>query len=167
MNPEGVGHHAGKPLSGGGLSGASSHPKRARTPTPPSASTARRLKAQKREDTAPELAVRRELFARGLRYRLHQTILPGSRTRADIVFRAARVAVDVRGCFWHGCPEHGTTPKSNRDWWVEKLGQNRRRDESTEEALRAAGWQVVVIWEHEDVMEAADRIEDLVRRQTD
>lgn len=166
MTPEGVDRPSGNPPSDSGLSGASSHRKRARTPAPPSDSTARRLKAQKRENTAPELAVRRELFARGLRYRLHRAILPDSRTRVDIVFPAARVAVDVRGCFWHGCPAHGTTPKSNRDWWIEKLDQNRRRDESTEEALRAAGWQVVVIWEHEDVMEAADRIEELVRRQT-
>lgn len=69
----------------------------------------------------------------------------------------------VDGCFWHACPDHGTVPKANADWWAAKLARNIQRDRDTSEQLAAAGWQVVRIWEHEDPTAAADRIEALVR----
>lgn len=85
------------------------------------------------------------------------------RRRADVVFTKEKVAVYVDGCFWHSCPEHATVPKSNRDWWVDKLAANVRRDRDTDERLRAAGWEVIRVWEHADPSEAADAIEQVVR----
>ncbi len=79
------------------------------------------------------------------------------------MFRAAKVVVFVDGCFWHSCPVHGTMPKNNAEWWQQKLEANRRRDADTDLSLRASGWSVVRVWEHEDVRTAADRIEELVR----
>jgi len=74
-----------------------------------------------------------------------------------------QVAVFVDGCFWHGCPEHGTWPKSNIEFWREKIETNRRRDLDTNERLKAAGWEVVRVWEHENPDAAAERIAGLVR----
>jgi DNA mismatch endonuclease (patch repair protein) len=67
----------------------------------------------------------------------------------DFVFRARRLAVFVDGCFWHGCPKHGTIPKSNRDFWRAKLLANSRRDRCQRQELRRRGWTVVRIWQHE------------------
>jgi len=119
---------------------------------------------QPSRDTKPELALRRELHRRGLRYRVQQRLLPDARRTVDIVFSGPRVAVDVRGCFWHGCPEHWTRPKANRAWWEDKIAANRARDADTDDRLREAGWTVLVVWEHEDAAAAADRVEALVRR---
>lgn len=83
-----------------------------------------------------------------------------------MLFRGARIAVFVDGCFWHLCPEHGTMPKSNSEWWVAKLTGNVRRDRDTDELLRQAGWLPIRIWEHQDAVPAADAIEAIVRRRT-
>lgn len=115
-----------------------------------------------RRDTLPELALRSELHRRGLRFRVDRAPLRGLRSRADIVFGPARVAVYVDGCFWHSCPEHATRPKSNAEWWERKLRRNQERDAETDLALREQGWEVVRIWEHEDPVEAADRVEEAV-----
>lgn len=115
-----------------------------------------------RRDTRPELALRSELHRRGLRYRVDRAPLPGLRSRADLVFGPARVAVYVDGCFWHSCPEHGTKPKSNREWWDQKLSRNRERDSETDRVLHEHGWKVVRVWEHEDPVEAADRVQAAV-----
>ena len=98
-------------------------------------------------DTLPELALRRLLHARGLRYRVHARPLPEFRRTADLVFRPARVAVFVDGCFWHRCPEHGTHPKANSDYWTPKLDRNVARDRETDERLRREGWLVIRAWE--------------------
>jgi DNA mismatch endonuclease (patch repair protein) len=100
-----------------------------------------------------------------LRYRVDRPVLRELRRRPDIVFNPARVAVFVDGCFWHGCPQHATWPKHNADFWREKIETNRQRDVDTDLRFEGAGWQVVRVWEHEDVMAAADRIETLVRRR--
>lgn len=84
------------------------------------------------------------------------------RSRADIVFGRSKVAVFVDGCFWHRCPLHGTIPKNNRAWWIEKLDKNVARDERVDAELRAAGWLPVRIWEHEDPVTAAAQVEELV-----
>jgi DNA mismatch endonuclease, patch repair protein len=118
-----------------------------------------------RRDTLPELALRSELHRRGLRFRVDRAPLPGLRSRADIVFGPARVAVYVDGCFWHSCPEHATQPKANAEWWEQKLKRNRERDAQTNRALRENGWEVVRIWEHEDPVAAADRVELVVRER--
>ncbi|MHB1774325.1 MAG: very short patch repair endonuclease [Acidimicrobiales bacterium] len=116
-------------------------------------------------DTKPELELRRILHGRGLRYRVDRPVLPNVRRRADLVFAGVRVVVMVDGCFWHGCPQHATWPAHNADFWQEKIETNRRRDRDTDRRLRDAGWQVVRVWEHEDLHEAADRIELLVRER--
>lgn len=110
-------------------------------------------------DTGPEMALRRELFRRGRRYRLHRTPVDGLRCRPDIVFSAARVVVFVDGCYWHRCPTHATTPKANRGYWQAKFDRNVARDRRNDEALAAAGWTVVRVWEHQSVEEAADEVE--------
>ncbi len=81
----------------------------------------------------------------------------------DIAFTRSRVAVFVDGCFWHVCPVHATSPAANSQWWAEKLTKNRERDEATNAHLNELGWDVVRIWEHEDPVEAADRIAAVVR----
>lgn len=120
------------------------------------------MKEQRRRDTKPEIALRSELWRRGLRYRVDHKVV-GNRRRVDIAFRRARVAVFVDGCFWHMCPDHSSLPKTNREWWLAKLEANVARDESTNAELERAGWTVVRIWEHEDTALAADRVEELVR----
>jgi DNA mismatch endonuclease, patch repair protein len=119
------------------------------------------MQRQRRTDTTPEVALRRELHRRGLRYRLHVPVVD-RRRRHDIVFMSAKVVVDVRGCFWHGCPEHGTAPKSNAAWWADKLAANRRRDEDTGRKLADAGWTLLVAWEHENPGIVADRVQTAV-----
>ena len=118
-----------------------------------------------RRDTAPEIAIRRELHARGLRFRVDRAVLPDRRRRVDIVFGPARVAAMIDGCFWHGCPEHGTSPKANASFWRDKIATNQRRDRDTDLRLADAGWTVVRVWEHEDPILAADRIEAVVRER--
>jgi DNA mismatch endonuclease (patch repair protein) len=121
------------------------------------------MSLQARRDTAPEVELRRELHRRGLRFRVSFRPSVAVRSTADLVFTRAKVAVYVDGCFWHSCPEHGTMPASNRDWWHEKLERNKARDREADEALAAAGWRVVRVWEHETAREAADRIERMLR----
>jgi DNA mismatch endonuclease, patch repair protein len=121
------------------------------------------MRSQRQRDTKGELELRSLLHRRGLRFRVH-ALLPGLRRRSDIVFTRARVVVFVDGCFWHGCPEHGTWPKENADWWREKIEVNQRRDRDTDARLTAAGWTVIRVWEHEDLTQAADHIVETVRR---
>jgi DNA mismatch endonuclease, patch repair protein len=80
------------------------------------------------------------------------------RTRADIVFGPAKVAVFVDGCFWHSCPEHLTIPKNNRQWWLDKLEANEARDRRVDRELQELGWLPMRVWEHEDPSVAASRI---------
>lgn len=123
-----------------------------------------RLSRQRQTNTAPELALRRELHRRGLRYRVNYPI-PVPRRRADIVFPRARVAVFVDGCFWHSCPTHGTTPTNNRDWWMQKLANNVARDRHTDASLVAQGWMPLRAWEHDDPVVTADRVAVVISRK--
>jgi DNA mismatch endonuclease (patch repair protein) len=123
------------------------------------------MEHQGRRDTKPELAVRRVLHRRGLRYRVDLRPIPEVRSRADLVFTRARVAVYIDGCFWHRCPIHSTAPKANARWWADKLGANVARDRAIDRRLAEAGWLVVRVWEHEDPESAADRIEAAVRER--
>lgn len=121
------------------------------------------MQSQRTRDTAPELALRSELHRRGLRFRVDARPAPLVPRRADVVFTRARVAVFVDGCFWHSCPDHGTTPTANADWWRAKLGRTTERDAETAAALAEAGWTVVRVWEHDDAATAADLVEAAVR----
>ncbi len=123
------------------------------------------MQANRSRDTGPELALRRLVHAAGLRYRVAARPLPGLRRTADLVFRPARVAVFVDGCFWHGCPEHASDPRTNADYWIPKLARNAERDRETDALLAEAGWLSIRIWEHEDAVVAAGRIIDVVRQR--
>ena len=121
------------------------------------------MRGNRRRDTALELVVRRALHARGLRYRVDYAPLPGLRSRADIVFTRVRVVIYLDGCFWHGCPQHGTTPVANADYWVPKLQRNRERDAATTQTLVDNGWTVLRFWEHEDPGAVVEQIAARVR----
>jgi DNA mismatch endonuclease (patch repair protein) len=125
------------------------------------AARSRQMALIRHKDTKPELLVRRFLHAAGLRYRLHDTRLPG---RPDLVFAGRRVAVFVHGCFWHqhpGC-RAARLPKSRADFWLPKLAGNVSRDARTEAALRAAGWDVIIVWECET--RSRPSLDDLLAR---
>lgn len=121
------------------------------------------MQGNRSRDTAPEMALRRLIHAQGLRYRIAVRPLPEIRRTADLVFRPAKVAVFVDGCFWHRCPLHATDPKTNSDYWKPKLERNVERDRETDLLLGQAGWLSVRIWEHEDPTDAAGRITTIVR----
>lgn len=99
-----------------------------------------------RKDTAPELAVRRYLHARGLRFRLHARELPGT---PDLVLPRRRTVVFVHGCFWHGhiCAHGSVRARTNLAYWDAKIQDNRARDRRKTKALRDAGWFVETVWE--------------------
>lgn len=133
-------------------------------PAPPPSGATATMKANRGRDTGPEIALRRILHARGLRYRLGQDIeVIGRRIRPDLVFRARRVAVFVDGCYWHRCPDHGRMPLDPTGYWLAKLNRNVQRDLAVNEALLAAGWRVVRVWEHNDAETAADEVVAAVR----
>ena len=117
-----------------------------------------RMQNTRRRDTGPERRIRSLLHARGLRFRVHARPIGTVRSHVDILFRRFHVAVFIDGCFWHGCPEHGTWPKNNARWWREKIEANQARDRRIETTLEDAGWSVVRIWEHEDPQSAAERV---------
>lgn len=124
-------------------------------------------KANRGRDTKPELALRSALHHRGLRFRVQRRVCPDLRVTVDIAFGPARVAVFVDGCFWHRCPDHGTTPAANRDWWRQKLEANVARDRRADAALTERGWTVIRVWEHDDVDSMAALVEEVVRRRLD
>ncbi|HTN57537.1 MAG TPA: very short patch repair endonuclease [Protaetiibacter sp.] len=117
------------------------------------------MQANRRRDTKPELQLRSALHAAGYRFRCDIRLQArGTWARPDIVFTRRRVAVFVDGCFWHSCPLHGSTPRTNSEYWTPKLDRNRNRDQAQTEALRAEGWTVLRIWEHEAPEDALARL---------
>ncbi|MEV6111052.1 very short patch repair endonuclease [Streptomyces sp. NPDC052109] len=124
------------------------------------------MSKQVSKDTACELAVRRLLRAAGLRgYRVEYPVPGMARRRVDVAFTSVKVAVLIDGCFWHGCPQHATQPKSNAEWWRQKLDRNMARDVETTEHLTSAGWEVLRFWEHEAPEDVALRIAAVVERR--
>ena len=102
----------------------------------------------KGKDTKPEMIVRKYLFSKGLRYRLHDKKLPGS---PDIVLPKYKTVIFVNGCFWHGhegCKNY-RLPKSNEFYWEQKIRRNKARDIANEFVLQSQGWNVINIWECE------------------
>lgn len=106
------------------------------------------MAAVKGKDTKPELIVRKYLFSRGLRYRLHDKKLPG---KPDMVLKKYRTVVFIDGCFWHGhegC-RFFKLPKSNEFFWQQKIKNNKARDVSNDYVLQTEGWRVIRVWECE------------------
>jgi DNA mismatch endonuclease (patch repair protein) len=125
------------------------------------------MRSTRRRDTGPELAIRSLLHRQGLRYFVDRAIpAAGGRRRADLTFPRARVAVFIDGCFWHGCPMHASWPKQNAEWWRQKIRSNKLRDVDSNNALRAAGWVPIRVWEHEVPSVAAARISRIVTRRS-
>lgn len=112
------------------------------------------------EDTKPEMRVRRLTHRMGYRYRLHRKDLPG---KPDLVFPGRKKIIFVHGCFWHGhdCPAGRKIPKTNQEYWINKLNRNKARDQANIAQLKALGWDVLVIWECEtrDEQALAERIQ--------
>lgn len=135
------------------------------TDRPPASdeATSSRMRRVRRRDTAAELALRRELHRRGLRFRVEYAVPGLPRRRADVAFTRDRLAVFVDGCFWHGCPIHATAPKSNAEWWREKLQRNIERDRDTDRTLALNEWHVQRFWEHDDPVGAAEAVHRLLR----
>lgn len=104
------------------------------------------MRRVKSRNSLAERTLRSALHAEGLRFKLHQRI---EGVTIDIVFRGPKVGILVDGCFWHGCPEHATLPKSNEEYWLPKLAENKERDRRQSERLRGAGWRVIRVWEHD------------------
>jgi len=130
----------------------------------PASETASRIKQRNRSrDTRAEVLLRKELWRRGLRYRLHVSGLPG---KPDIVFRRARVVVFCDGDFWHGRSWQQRREKldrgSNAPYWTAKIAANVARDRRNTRLLRAKGWTVVRLWETNvlrDIARAVERVE--------
>jgi DNA mismatch endonuclease (patch repair protein) len=129
-------------------------------PHPSSQGRSANMKANRRTDTKPELALRHALHRLGYRYRkdYRLDLDSGRRVRPDIAFTARKVAVFVDGCFWHACPEHGSKPKANEWYWGPKLIKNVERDRVNDAALILAGWTVVRLWEHVPLDEAVTTV---------
>lgn len=106
------------------------------------------MRAVKGKDTKPEVALRKQLFALGYRYRLNVKGLPG---KPDLVFPKYKTALFVHGCFWHGhkCKRGKRVPKTNEAYWTEKIARNKARDKKNTAALEKLGWRVIAVWECE------------------
>lgn len=115
------------------------------------------------KDSAPEMTVRRIVHGLGYRYRLHSAKLAG---KPDLVFSRHRKVIFVHGCFWHGHDDciDGHTPKTRTGYWGPKLRRNRERDATNQAAIRAQGWEVLVIWECETTAseQLVDRLLDFL-----
>lgn len=134
-------------------------------PLPADDETSRRMGRVRRRDTRPEVSLRSLVHRLGLRYAIDVRPLGKMRRTADVVFRSAKIAVFVDGCFWHGCPLHATWPKNNKAWWRAKILRNRSRDRETDDALAQHGWVSIRVWEHEDLRPIATRVARIVRRR--
>lgn len=102
----------------------------------------------KGKNTKPEMLVRKYLFSKGFRYRLHDKKLPG---RPDIVLKKYKTAIFVNGCFWHGhagC-RYFVIPKTRTEWWLDKISKNISNDNINTGKLIEAGWKIITIWECE------------------
>jgi DNA mismatch endonuclease (patch repair protein) len=121
------------------------------------------MQGNRGRDTKPELALRRELHRRGLRYFVNRRPVPSLPRTADILFPRTKIAVFVDGCFWHGCPTHHTVAQANAGFWAAKVDRTRQRDRETTGSLQLAGWVVIRVWEHEPIDFAADLVQETIK----
>jgi DNA mismatch endonuclease, patch repair protein len=135
-------------------------------PVPTTPTVSKVMRANRKVGSKPEARLRSLLHRHGLRFRKNALIrVGGLKTRPDIVFPAARVAVFVDGCFWHRCPRHGVQPRANAWYWSAKLDRNVARDLRINNRLRDEGWSVIHVWEHEPTEAAAQRVESSLARK--
>lgn len=117
------------------------------------------MRGNRRRDTRCEIAVRRAVHRRGLRYRTDAPLRVGTKViRPDLLFVAQHLAVFVDGCYWHGCSMHYVAAKTNAEYWQAKIARNRARDRAQTQMLCAAGWRVMRIWAHTKAEDAAAAI---------
>lgn len=113
------------------------------------------------KNTKPEILIRKALFAKGFRYRINDNKLPG---KPDVVLPKYKTIIFIHGCFWHrhdGC-KYAYTPKTNTDFWIEKIMANKERDIVNQSKLESMGWKVLTIWECE--IRQKDKIPALIDR---
>lgn len=110
------------------------------------ATRSRIMAAIKGKNTSPEMKVRRLLWGMGNRYRIHDRTVHGT---PDISIKKKKVAIFIDGCFWHGCGNCYREPKSNVNYWREKIVKNKKRRKAVLESLRKEQWTVMQFWEHE------------------
>ena len=116
-----------------------------KAPTASSEHVKSSMKGNKGKNTKPELLLRSELHKAGLRFRIHYNLIG----KPDIVFPSKRVAVFVDGCYWHGCPKCYKEPKTNTEYWKNKIARNQQRAKTVRRQLNRNGWRVMRVWEHE------------------
>jgi DNA mismatch endonuclease, patch repair protein len=133
---------------------------------PPASSAAVRsvMRGNRKKDTRPEVALRKALYASGLRFRKHYLVSTRmGRISTDIAFPRLRIAIFVDGCFWHGCAIHSRRPRVNSSYWWPKLARNEQRDAEQVHALLDGGWEVLRFWEHTPTDLAAKSIAEAVQ----
>lgn len=144
---------------------------RARAPAASSALVRRVMVANYGGNTTPERVLRGALRRAGMKFRREREVLTDLRCKADVVFPKERVCVFVDGCFWHGCRMHFSVPKTHSSWWKEKVEDNMRRDRRKTAQLRAAGWEVIRVWEHQIVPSSMpcviSRIANVIRQRNE
>ena len=116
-----------------------------KAPTASSEHVKSSMKGNKGKNTKPELLLRSELHKAGLRFRIHYNLIG----KPDIVFPYKRLAVFVDGCYWHGCPKCYREPKTNTEYWKNKIARNQQRAKTVRRQLNRNGWRVMRVWEHE------------------
>lgn len=120
-------------------------------PAASSPAARKRMQATAQKGNRSERRLRSALHVEGIRFRNHYRIAALPRRSIDIALVGVKIAIFIDGCFWHGCPRHGTRPKSNWAWWKTKINTNQLRDRDTNVKLRKAGWKVMRVWEHQPV----------------
>ena len=110
------------------------------------------------KNTVPELTLRKALWAKGFRFRIHY-----GKEKIDIAFPTKKLAIFVDGCFWHGCPIHSHKITTNEAYWLPKLEKNKERDKQKNEKLQAQGWTVMRFWEHE--LTDIDNVVNIIRAE--
>ena len=129
---------------------------------PSSPETSLRMAKVRQKGTDAEIALRRELYRRDIRYRVDYEVLKKPRRVADVAFPGLNIALFVDGCFWHGCPEHATWPKQNAEFWRQKIEANRLRDTDTNSRLLDIDWTVLRFWEHQSPIQATETVAQTV-----
>lgn len=115
-------------------------------------------------DTKPEIAVRSALHRSGMRFRKNFRPVQTSRAVVDIAFTRLKLGVEIDGCFWHGCPIHGSLPVRNGAYWEAKLRRNAERDRRHVEELAREGWTLIRFWEHEPPSLIVEAVSALLRK---